>query len=1277
MEKHRKTKKLIYAMLTTMALISSFLFGSTVSAAESNAVASAEIKHVHTASDGACYKDAQVVCGTINSSRQLVGSAWAACNECSAYWTYELFDYTGIGSGKTAANAHKASTGHSWSERGSYTWNTIYTCSGCQSTSFTATGTHYKAGRVQNCTLNSLGTISMNKDTIGSYELSITGSLTNAKLTGYTWSVTGLNGTGGTQNIGSDAKTTVIGNGTYICKVSWADTKNTGNTGAITLSYTVTDYDMDPPIIKDVIVSTSSWTNEDLTLTVIAEDNIGVSGYYLGTSSLESRNSLTLPKYILLDNTASFSNTISADGIVVSSKNISHIHSGTPTAAGGCYAATQSQATCTITVTGPYRGPDGWHHCPTCLDQGTTNTYGWYIDHSGCGQNDRGSSHGYQVCTRCGTIAYAWGSGTSRPNAGTSHTYTTTSYVPKCGINTGTTTTLSMIKTNNADGYFLDVTLAANQLGISITKYQWNNSNTTSRLAVTGDGTYSCTVTYSDNGISHNAVLSYTVSDYDKEPPVVENVTLSETGWTNQDILLMVIATDNMGVDKYSIVGTDWSTENVLTVKTNGTYYIYARDLAGNISEPYVITISNIDKTPPIITVTEANSPWAVVSPTDQKVWTDKVTVTIVASDNVQLHDSAYQFDDGVFSAVPVKEYVDNGTYHVSVRDHLGNTATESFTIDNIDTYKPTITGITRTYYEDGVEITIPDGESEPEMRYINLVVSADDLESGLNASAYRYRMPFGEWSDWQESNTFANLYLNGTYEVQVRDVFGNFASSTIEINNLTQEMDVIFEDMAINGDVLGSITIPYPVGSSVSGSELGIESYTGAYYPGYNYVSCDTITVTAGTNTVHRYFEKQEYNVTYHDTDGNVIFTEKVPYNSACAYTTIPTKESVIDTYFVYGYTFIGWTLADGTPANTSQVTSDLKLYPLFDESKELRTYKVTFMVDDTIIKTEDVNAGGNATLPANPEKKGFIFTHWEGSYTNVLSDSIVTAVFMTDYLSNAGASSSTQDQTGPGIDIPDPSIIDITRIGGDFDYIEQYYQRKDMDTAAGEPENIVGQIITIYDDIMPLHDLMTTVENFYKDEKTRPVALTMTTVAGTALGYGFVSLLCYLLSGIGLTQMLVFTFALIKKKTRYVRGAWLTDQEGIKYVDKYGRMLECEYNPNSGKSIFKRRGKSVYGVEVKSLLELMAAGKLTYDEFELQLKKSNVYTAFNKDLEIEVWNAKNHSDKSIRKAHGYNLAKNIKEAFDIAGNYIVNLKNSGKATLVEMKYILAEYES
>lgn len=91
-------------------------------------------------------------------------------------------------------------------------------------------------------------------------------------------------------------------------------------------------------------------------------------------------------------------------------------------------------------------------------------------------------------------------------------------------------------------------------------------------------------------------------------------------------------------------------------------------------------------------------------------------------------------------------------------------------------------------------------------------------------------------------------------------------------------------------------------------------------------------------------------------------------------------------------------------TNANGEMETSDAAILTATEPAPPVEEgLTVTFVNDDgSVLATEKVKNGENAKLPANPEKSGFIFAGWEGSYKNVTADQTVKATYVADTAKN-----------------------------------------------------------------------------------------------------------------------------------------------------------------------------------------------------------------------------------------------------------------------------------
>ena len=123
--------------------------------------------------------------------------------------------------------------------------------------------------------------------------------------------------------------------------------------------------------------------------------------------------------------------------------------------------------------------------------------------------------------------------------------------------------------------------------------------------------------------------------------------------------------------------------------------------------------------------------------------------------------------------------------------------------------------------------------------------------------------------------------------------------------------------------------------------------------------------------------YEINTYTVTFKDWDGTVLKTQEVQYGGDAEAPADPTR---------VGYTFTGWDKA------FTNITADLVVTAQY----EINTYTVTFKDwDGTVLKTQEVQHGGDAEAPADPTRTGYTFTGWDKAFTNIMADLVVTAQY------------------------------------------------------------------------------------------------------------------------------------------------------------------------------------------------------------------------------------------------------------------------------------------
>ena len=146
----------------------------------------------------------------------------------------------------------------------------------------------------------------------------------------------------------------------------------------------------------------------------------------------------------------------------------------------------------------------------------------------------------------------------------------------------------------------------------------------------------------------------------------------------------------------------------------------------------------------------------------------------------------------------------------------------------------------------------------------------------------------------------------------------------------------------------------------------------------GYTFTGWDkAFTNITADLVVTAQYEINTYTVTFKDWDGTVLKTQEVQYGGDAEAPADPTRT---------GYTFTGWDKA------FTNVTADLVVTAQY----EINTYTVTFKDwNGTVLKTQEVQYGGDAEAPADPTRTGYTFTGWDKAFTNITADLVVTAQY------------------------------------------------------------------------------------------------------------------------------------------------------------------------------------------------------------------------------------------------------------------------------------------
>ncbi len=125
------------------------------------------------------------------------------------------------------------------------------------------------------------------------------------------------------------------------------------------------------------------------------------------------------------------------------------------------------------------------------------------------------------------------------------------------------------------------------------------------------------------------------------------------------------------------------------------------------------------------------------------------------------------------------------------------------------------------------------------------------------------------------------------------------------------------------------------------------------------------------------------EYQVMFNSNGGTSIETQIVEKKHSVIKPVDPVKE---------GYEFQGWELNDKEYTFKEKVNKDIVLDAIWKESDTLKTYKVTYKIDDKTTE-EIIVVGQCASEPTRPIKNGYTFLGWyiDGEESPYIFDKLI----------------------------------------------------------------------------------------------------------------------------------------------------------------------------------------------------------------------------------------------------------------------------------------------
>ena len=275
----------------------------------------------------------------------------------------------------------------------------------------------------------------------------------------------------------------------------------------------------------------------------------------------------------------------------------------------------------------------------------------------------------------------------------------------------------------------------------------------------------------------------------------IDSISFSATD--DQSGLEGIYYTDNNSLDKDSIEQMPKYEPDTVSLESGKTYYVYAKDLVGNVSDPQTVNVRNLDTDAPVITVQDGERTIAV----DEILYlkadglnNGSKEYTVTADDNEgagvnpdswvknsSFTPTSVQTSQETTITNTVSDYVENKSEHkftvrydvdvpelnVSVKTAEGETTSPVLTKDDV-----TITAKAKDNYElERVEVHYTAGDGTPEA--VQELKSTETDETGFNTYTF---------------TVTTDIYKKGTYWIEAYDKAGNLAKSVEYVIEIDKE---------------------------------------------------------------------------------------------------------------------------------------------------------------------------------------------------------------------------------------------------------------------------------------------------------------------------------------------------------------------------------------------------------------------------------------------------------------------------------------------------------
>ena len=329
--------------------------------------------------------------------------------------------------------------------------------------------------------------------------------------------------------------------------------------------------------------------------------------------------------------------------------------------------------------------------------------------------------------------------------------------------------------------------------GISISEkvseFNWEEIETVleyeTEKEITKNGTYYVSV---KDGYDHITTKSIVIDKIDNINPSVESLT-SDSTWGITNHITGTLKDNESGLNGYQITTTNEEPKEYISISgnsyslnyevtTNGTYYIWIKDVIGNVYNTS-IEVNKIDNINPSVESLTSDSTWGTTN-----------HITGIIKDN-ESGLSGYQIattneEPEEYISISGNSYslnyevTENGTYYIWIKDVIGNVYNTSIEVNKIDNVKPSIESLTSDSawgITNHITGTLKDNESG--LNGYQITTTNEEPEEYISISGNSYSLNY-------------EVTANGNYYLWVKDQGNNIYTANIEVNKIDHEGPVL-----------------------------------------------------------------------------------------------------------------------------------------------------------------------------------------------------------------------------------------------------------------------------------------------------------------------------------------------------------------------------------------------------------------------------------------------------------------------------------------------------